>query len=225
MAIWDDVLRGQDKIIYEKAGFGRRVGFGRRPALLVIDMMRSALGDKPEPILESMKRFPQSCGEAGWRAVKSLQPLLSLARQKGTPVIYTDNSQQSQPPLLRKWDRLDFSIPKVGPARGDSIVTEITPTDIDFVIYKRCPSAFFGTHLMSLLTTLTVDTLLVCGCTTSGCVRASVIDAASYGFRVAVIDECTFDRIEISHKINLFDMNAKYADVISVAEATRYLQG
>ena len=226
MAIWDGLFTGHDREVYERAGLARKVGFGEKPALLIIDIMHSSLGDKPEPILESMKRFPQSCGEAGWKAIEQLSPLLSLARGEKIPVIYTDNSKQNQPFLLQKWGKLGESIPDLGSGnQGDSIAREIAPTSSDIVIFKRCPSVFFGTHLVSILVALGIDTLLVCGCTTSGCVRASVIDAASYGFIVAVIEECTFDRIEVTHKINLFDMNAKYADVISLEKATRYLMG
>ncbi|MEK7281157.1 MAG: isochorismatase family protein, partial [Chloroflexota bacterium] len=93
----------------------------------------------------------------------------------------------------------------------------------DIVIYKPKASAFFGTPLASLLNALRVDTVLCCGTSTSGCVRASVIDANSYNFHVAVIEECTFDRSQVSHKVNLFDMNAKYADVISLQEAREYI--
>ena len=93
----------------------------------------------------------------------------------------------------------------------------------DIVIYKSRPSIFFGTPLLTMLAALKVDTLLVCGGTTSGCVRASVIEAHTNNFRVAVIEEGTFDRGQISHKINLFDMNAKYADVVSVSEVKDYI--
>ena len=92
------------------------------------------------------------------------------------------------------------------------------------MIYKQRASAFFGTPLISYLTKDSVDTLLVGGGTTSGCVRASVVDAFSYGFKVAVIEECTFDRGEASHKINLFDIHQKYGNVIHLDEALDYLE-
>jgi nicotinamidase-related amidase len=104
-------------------------------------------------------------------------------------------------------------------------VAEIAPQPRDVVIGKLKPSAFFGTPLASYLLELKVDTLIVCGTTTSGCVRASVLDAFSLGYRVAVVEECTFDRGEVSHAINLFDMNAKYADVVSLEATTGYLRG
>ena len=103
-------------------------------------------------------------------------------------------------------------------------MTEIAPGPGDILIPKEKPSLFFATPLLSYLIYHNVDTVFVCGTTTSGCVRATVIDAFSYNFKVGVIEECTFDRGEVSHKINLFDMNAKYADVMPVGEVMDYLQ-
>jgi maleamate amidohydrolase len=102
-------------------------------------------------------------------------------------------------------------------------VREIAPRDGDIVIRKDKPSVFFGTPLMSYLHELQVDTLLVAGTTTSGCVRATVVDAFSYNFKVVVVEECVFDRGQASHKVNLFDMQAKYADVVPLEAALGYL--
>ena len=230
MAIWDDIFTGYDREVYDQAGYGERIGFGKRPALLIIDINYPSIGDKPEPVLESIKRFPQSCGEVGWKAIGHLVPLLTLAREKKIPIVHIDrqypynNVRKQLSRLIRKWDKLDFKASDMGQEeRGHSIVKEIAPTNGELVILKEGASAFFGTALTSLLNRMQIDTLLVSGCTTSGCVRASVIDAAQYGFRVAVIEECVFDRIQISHKVNLFDINAKYGDVISAAEAKDYL--
>ncbi len=223
MVIWDGLLSGHDKEVYNKAGYARRVGFGEKPALVIIDATYSFAGDRPEPVLESIKRFPQSCGEVAWKAIHQISRLLPIAREGKIPVIYADR-KPSQRSLLRKWDNLEYSTPDLYYAEhGHSIVQEIAPANDDVIIFKECPSIFFGTPLMSILSPLGIDTLLICGCTTSGCIRASVVDAASYGFRVAVIEECTFDRVEISHKLNLFEMDCKYADVVSVAEVKDYL--
>jgi nicotinamidase-related amidase len=108
---------------------------------------------------------------------------------------------------------------------GSDIVKEIAPEPRDVLLRKSKPSAFFGTGLLHYLLELKVDTLLVTGTTTSGCVRATVIDAFSHNFNVAVVEECTFDRGEASHAINLFDMNAKYADVVSLQTTIDYLAG
>jgi nicotinamidase-related amidase len=207
-----------------------RIGFGNKPAVLIIDVTYAFVGDKPEPISESIKRFPLSCGEVGWRAIDQIASLLPLARRKNVSLFYIDRAHEIKKPnnalsrIVRKWDNLDFTSPEVGQTeQGHSIVREIAPAPGDIVIFKEGASAFFGTQLVSLLISRGVDTLLVCGTTTSGCVRASVIDAAQYGLKVSVIEEGVFDRIELSHKVNLFDMNAKYADVISIDEARQYI--
>jgi nicotinamidase-related amidase len=222
MAIWDDIIIGEDKQVHEKVRFGRGVEFGRKPALVIIDVVYSFVGDKPEPILKSVERFRLSCGDKGWRAVNQIAPLLALAREKKVPVVYAKpgggNSSQRWPwhrsPEVNEMAEVEYS---------REVVREITPTVEDIVIEKATPSVFMGTPLVNILVARGIDTLFVCGCTTSGCVRASVVDAAAYGFRVGVIEECTFDRFEISHKVSLFDMNAKYARVVSVAEIKDYL--
>lgn len=223
--IWDDILSERDKKVYEMGGFGKQMELGRRPAILIIDVTYEFVGEKPEPILESIKNFPLSSGEEGWKAVKNLNVLLDYARKKNTPVLYsapefrpeTGKTGATKTPKNKE----DFSttIPDI-----KKIVREICPKDEDVVIYKQRASAFFGTPLISYLTKNSVDTLLVGGGTTSGCVRASVVDAFSYGLKIAVIEECTFDRGEVSHKINLFDIHQKYANVIHLDEALEYLK-
>lgn len=230
MAIWDDLLSEHERQVYGGARHEKRVGFGNKPALLIIDVTYPFVGDKAEPISESTKRFPLSCGEVGWKAIDQIASLLPLARQKTVPLFYIDRAHEIKKPsnafsrLVRKWDNLDFTSPEMGQTeRGHNLVREIAPREEDVVIFKEGASAFFATQLISLLVSRGVDTLLVCGTTTSGCVRASVIDAAQYGLKVSVIEEGVFDRIELSHKVNLFDMNAKYADVISMDEAKEYI--
>jgi isochorismate hydrolase len=109
--------------------------------------------------------------------------------------------------------------------KGNTIVEEIAPQQGDIIVRKQKPSAFFGTPLISMLNEVLADSVLVTGTTTSGCVRASVIDAFSYNLKVSVIEECVFDRGQASHKINLFDMAMKYADVIPLKEAIEYIHG
>ncbi|MFQ5827011.1 MAG: isochorismatase family protein [Dehalococcoidia bacterium] len=224
MAVWDDVITERDHQVYETIGRGGRMGFGEKPALVIIDVNYNWVGDRREPVLESIKRYPASCGEEAWDAVYSIASLLSLAREKGVPVIYSTGDRRlagagrrGGPSKFLRGGEL------VQTHRGDDIVDEIAPQEGDIVIYKAKPSIFFGTPLVSILNARRVDTLLVGGGTTSGCVRASVVDAFSYNFRVSVIEECTFDRGQTTHKINLFDMNAKYADVISAAQVGEYL--
>jgi nicotinamidase-related amidase len=227
MATWDDILTVRDKQVFAKSGYGKRAGFGQRPAVLVIDMNYNFVGDKPEPILKSIERFRNSCGEEGWDGVYCIRELLTEARRKYLPTFYTTGHEGGSSMAFGRWHGKnsrgseDMSATW---AEGNEIVAEIAPQTEDVVIRKQKPSAFFGTPLISMLNEVHADTVLVTGCTTSGCVRASVIDAFSYNFRVCVVEECVFDRGQASHKINLFDMNAKYSDVISLKEAMEYIR-
>ncbi|MFQ5902249.1 MAG: isochorismatase family protein, partial [Candidatus Binatia bacterium] len=227
MAIWDDILTERDKEVFAKSGYGKRAGFGQRPAVLVIDMNYNFVGDRPEPVLQSVERFRNSCGEEGWEGVYRIRDLLEGAREKHLPTFYTTAQEKRSPLAVGRWQGKnrrsgeDFS---EGWSKGNEIVEEIAPQEGDIVVCKQKPSAFFGTALMSMLNEVHADSVLVTGCTTSGCVRASVIDAFSYNLRVSVVEECVFDRGQASHKINLFDMNAKYADVIPLSEALEYIR-
>jgi len=228
MATWDDILTERDKEVFALSGYGKRAGFGERPAVLVIDVNYNFVGDRREPILESVKRFRNSCGEEGWEGVDNIKVLLSEARAKRLPVFYTTGHGEEGALAFGRWHGKnsrgveDFNEEA---RKGNEIVAEIAPEKGEAVVRKQKPSAFFGTPLMSMLNQVHADTVLVAGTTTSGCVRASVIDAFSYNFAVGVVEECTFDRGQASHKINLFDMSMKYADVVSLAETVEYIRG
>lgn len=220
MAIWDDVIDDQDREIFRKAGFTGRQELGHNPALVIIDVVYNFVGDKREPILASMERYPLSCGEVGWKAVDQIAALLPLVRSKGIPVIYSTGNPDLPHPWASTTRREEMKSAK----NGNEIVREIAAQEKDIVIRKLAPSIFFETPLASILISLHIDTLFCCGGVTSGCVRASVVDAASYGFKVGVIEEGTFDRSLICHKINLFDMNSKYARVLSAGEFAEYVK-
>jgi maleamate amidohydrolase len=227
MAIWDDILTERDREVFAKSGYGKRAGFGARPAVLVIDMNYNFVGDKPEPIVKSIERFRNSCGEEGWDGVYRIRELLEAARKKHLPTFYTTGHEGGSPLAYGRWHgKNSRGGEDIGSkwAKGNEIVAEITPQAGDVLVRKQKPSAFFGTPLMSMLNEGRADAVLVTGCTTSGCVRASVIDAFSYNFKVSVVEECVFDRGQASHKINLFDMNMKYADVVSLKETLEYIE-
>jgi maleamate amidohydrolase len=226
--VWDDLLSEQDRAVYQDSGHGVRGGGGRRPALLVIDVTYEFVGDRPEPILESIKRFPNSCGEIGWRGMEYIGELQNLCRELQVPIFFTKGMDERSPITLGNWA---WRMPEGKEAKIESysdisnqIPDIIAPAPGEVVIQKTKPSGFFGTPLASYLVGLGVDTVLVTGTTTSGCVRATVLDAFSNNFRTLVVEEGCFDRGEMPHKANLFDMNAKYADVISVDEAKTYLR-
>lgn len=229
MAVWDDILTPRDKEVFALSGFGKKAGLGQRPALLIIDVNYNFTGDKREPILESVKRFRTSCGEEGWDGVEHIRQLLVEVRKKRMPTFYTtaEENRANSTVLVGGWaaksNRTTEDMTEQW-EKANEIVAEIAPQPGDIVVRKQKPSAFFGTPLMSMLNEVHADTLLVTGTTTSGCVRASVIDAFSYNVKVSLVEECVFDRGEASHKINLFDMAMKYADVISLKETIDYVR-
>jgi maleamate amidohydrolase len=233
--IWNRFLTERDKAVFAAGGFGARAGFGKRPALLVIDVNWAFCGERPEPILESIKRWRTSCGEAAWAALPYIRKLIDKAHAKGLPVIYTTGEGRPD-----KWDRGSWgwkssragetgAAPAAGsnapPLDGNEIAAPIAPASQDIVIKKQKPSGFFGSNLASYLTLLGADSVVVVGTTTSGCVRATVVDAFSLNYRVILAEEGCFDRSEASHAISLCDMHAKYADVLSAAEVLAYFDG
>ncbi|GGF93387.1 isochorismatase family protein [Paenibacillus abyssi] len=227
--VWEQFLTERDKQVFGSAGYNARGGFGSRPAVVIVDVNYAFCGHQSEPILESVRSWRNSCGEDAWVALPYIQQLLSAAREQHIPVFFTTGNDRRPDGFdAGGWNRKNTRSPHeqqgVPGFRGNDIVKEIAPLSSDIVIEKLKPSAFHGTPLAGYLVDLGVDTLLICGTTTSGCVRASVIDAFSLNYKVSVVEECTFDRGQASHAINLFDMNAKYADVVSTDEAVTYLR-
>jgi nicotinamidase-related amidase len=221
--IWDKFLTERDKAVFAAGGFGAQAGFGKRPALLVIDVNLAFCGERPEPILKSIKRWRTSCGEEAWVALEYIKSLIETARAKGLPVIYTTGERRPDNWDAGSWrwksTRGDEASGSVhDDIDGNEIVTMIAPGPRDIVIKKQKPSGFFGTNLASYLTLLGCDSVVVVGTTTSGCVRATVVDAFSLNYRVILAEEGCFDRSEASHAVSLCDMHAKYADVVSTAE-------
>ena len=230
--IWDRYLSEQDRA--RAAGsLQPLVGFGAKPALLLVDMYRWVFGDAPEPLLEAVKTWPGSCGLAGWDALPHVQKLLAAARDAGVPVAYVTGLSERESGM-KDWryaNRGGRPAPKARDAayedrirRQYDIVEEVAPLPGEVVLKKTAPSAFFETPLVSHFIKEGVDTIIVAGETTSGCVRATVVDGCSHRFRMIVPEECVFDRDEAPHAINLFDMHQKYADVVPLAEALDALE-
>ncbi len=219
---WELLLTDEDRAVLAAGGFGRRGGLGRRPALLVVDAQYGFVG-LDAPILESVKVYPTSVGARAWRAVERIVQLRAAARAAAVPVLY------SQSGTLPGEDAFDAFAPKVGAARTPglaappcppyAIVAAVAPAPGEVVIQKRFASAFFGTPLASFLRRLDVDSLVVCGFTTSGCVRATVVDAVSHGYPVVVAGDACADRLPLSHAVALLDIDTRYGDVVSAAEA------
>ena len=213
---WDDVITALDRTLY--ASYDRPLPEPRRPALLFIDYYNAVFGDRPEALPEATERFPSSCGLAAWEALPSAERLLGAARRLGVPVFFTTGETRPEAGRGKVRATKRESV-NSDPVWGATIVESLTPQPGETVIYKQRASGFFGTPLVSHLVQLGVDGLIVAGESTSGCVRASVVDAYSYGFPVLLVEEATFDRSLISHKINLFDLHHKYAWVVKEAVA------
>jgi nicotinamidase-related amidase len=230
--VWDKFLTEQDK---QHLGdrVRRPVGYGERPALLLIDLYRWVFGDQPQPLLDAIKTWPGSCGPAAWAALPYIQSLLAGAREAGIPVIHLTGLEDADSGVTGWSDAAHHVTPPNGldPAAADrrrrryDIVDEVAPITGEAVLRKAAPSAFWGTPLTAHLNNLGVDTIITCGESTSGCVRASVVEGCTYRYRMIVVEECVFDRHQACHAMNLFDMNQKYADVVSLSDALEFLSG
>jgi nicotinamidase-related amidase len=229
--VWDRFLTEQDKAHLGALTRDSRVGFGTRPALLLIDLYRWVFGDAPQSLLEGVKDWPGYCGMAGWEALPHIQRVLATAREIGIPVIHVTGLHPADSGVPGWHESAHRDTPRSAPSpamaervrRGLDIVDEVAPLPGEVVLRKTSPSAFWGTPLAGHLNYLDVDTLIVCGESTSGCVRASVVDGCTYRYRMIVVEEGVFDRHQACHAINLFDMHQKYADVRPLAEVLDYL--
>lgn len=222
MQIWDRFLTDEDRAILAKGRFGRRMGFGRKCAVVVIDAQRYMVGEAGNDAA-----WPSSCGDAGRAALQAIASLVGAAHAAGTPCFFTrfelDPSGVDIGVYGRKRDLLRSPHWCLAGTHGAELAEGLHPGSNDIVFVKKKPSAFHGTPLLGYLVERGIDTLLVAGGATSNCVQATVFDASSCNFRVAVVQEAVFDRVPISHAIALFDMDRQFADVIPLAEALRHL--
>lgn len=216
---WKDVVSEEILEIYKE--YRRDTHVGRNPALLAIDLYNLVFEGGARPVAEVVKEFPSSCGVYAWNAINPIQELFTLARARKIPVIYTtsETRKEVKPATVHATNRRIREIKK----DAYEIYEAFRPEPGDLIIYKERASGFFGTPLVAHLTRMGIDSLIVCGESTSGCVRASVVDAYSYGFHAVVVEECVFDRSPLSHKVSLFDLHHKYADVMHLDEAKKHL--
>ncbi len=222
MKPWHGIISEEEQRAYRAAGFGRPSGIGKRPALLIIDVQYRTTGTQPFPFFEAIKEFPTSCGEVAWKAVKNIELLVAQFRERKWPILYPHVA----PKIQNEGGRLADKVPAIMniAAKGYEFVEEIAPQSGDFLVPKKHPSAFFATALTSHLVDLQADTLIITGCSTSGCVRSSVVDAFSLNFKVLVPQDAVYDRSRVSHAVNLFDMSEKYADVAPTYEVIETLR-
>jgi maleamate amidohydrolase len=199
--------------VYAKARLGESVTLGSRPAVLVVDF--SCGFTDPECAL----------GSDITEQVEATKQLLDAARAKGLPVVFTTIGYE---PSLKDgglWLQKAPSLAdlQIG-GRWVEIDPRLEPRTDETIVLKKGASAFFGTNLASILISQQIDSVILCGATTSGCIRATAIDLLQYGFPTLVPRECVADRAQAPHDANLFDINAKYADVVSLEEALDYVE-
>ena len=234
MRVWEPFLTERDLAHLAAVGPTSPIGFGTTPALLLIDHSKAVLGDEPRPLLASIETHPLSMGIEAWEAVGHTCRLLEAFRDKKGLIVHTTMlvgahtphefySAFRASPCTRTRGEAGPAVP-TGQAEGWDIVDDLEPRPDEVVIAKLAPSAFHGTPLSGVLRNFGVDTLVVTGNSTSGCVRATVVDAASELFRTVVVEECVYDRTEASHAINLFDMDQKYADILPLDDVLAWIE-
>lgn len=220
---WENFLSERDKLHDLQWGKKELSGFGSKPALVLIDMYYSVVGLTREPIFESMKTWPGSTGLEGWAAVDKTAELLAVARETGVPVVHIKGLNNGMKPWVHRKPRQSTMSAEMK-LKGEQICDEVAPIAGEVVIEKTAPSAFQGTPLAFHLISMGIDTVILCGESTSGCLRASAVDAATHRFKVGVPKDCAYDRTEASHWMNLYDMHQKYADVVDAEMAKAYFR-
>jgi maleamate amidohydrolase len=217
---WKDIVPPDVLEVY--SSYRREVSVGESPALLAVDLYELVYRGGPRPPAELARTHPSSCGEYAYAAIEPTKRLFTAARAADLPIFYStgDMRAESRPSLVTATKRNKPPLE----AADYAIRPEFKPRPQDVVITKQRASAFFGTPLIAHLTQLGVRSLIVCGESTSGCVRASAVDAYSHGFHVVLVEECCFDRSILSHKVNLFDMHHKYCDVMHIDEVVAHLE-
>jgi nicotinamidase-related amidase len=233
--IWDKYLAPEDKETIAPRP-DQIWGFGERPALVLVDLYRWAFGDKrPRTLLEALPEWPGSCGPRAWDAIPHIQRLLRAARAAQITIVHLTGADPAETHIAR-WDAglamatLGASAEKLDVAQLDrlrrrfDIIDEVAPLPGEPVVRKAAPSGFNGTLLLPHLYQNRVDAIILCGESTSGCVRATCVDGRAARFKMTVVEECVFDRHIVPHAINLFDMHQKYADVLPVDTVVAQLE-
>ena len=227
--VWDKFLTEQDKAhLSIRAPRPTKSIFGSKPAILNIDNYRSVAGDEPMDILEMIKTWPGAMGNSAWTALDNISDLLQTARAADIPVAHV-HGLPFEECAINPWGGGPANVADMSPAERDryerrfDFMPQAAPVEGELVLRKTGPSAFFGTPLVAGLTAWDIDTLIITGESTSGCVRASVVDAKAYRFNVVIAEECVYDRHEACHAVNLFDMHQKYATVLPLSEIKEWI--
>jgi nicotinamidase-related amidase len=224
---WDDLITPEDRAVIERGRWAQRAGFGKRPALILIDCQYYMAGIRGAA--DNARKYPLACGETAFAATDQMARLLKASRAAGIPVFFT---RYVVDPVN---DDVGMFHRKIGAGvgRGENlyfagthvaeIVDDLKPLPTEIVIDKKKWSAFFGTPLLSLLIDRRVDTCIIVGGSTSNCVRAAAVDSTQYNFFTIVPEEAVYDRLPVAHTLNLFDINRSYGDVLPAEEVLTYL--
>ncbi len=215
---WRDVISEETLEVYRP--YVREVGIKGKAALLSIDLFASVFPSGPMTLLEAVRENPKSCGPYALEAKPKIKRLLDFARKSSWPIIQTTSDRLLVPEdETRRATNRDESELSISQIKSDFAIDdyfEVQPEDR--IVYKGRASAFFGTDLADYLKSNRIVTVVICGESTSGCVRSSAVDAFAHGFHVVVVEDCVFDRHLLSHKISLFDLHHKYADVMTLED-------
>lgn len=225
---WQHLLTENDKSVLARGKWATRAGYGQRPALIIVDAQNYMTGIKGAP--DNAEKFPLACGDAGFAAVERIVALQAVARAHSIPVFQTRFIVNPHADDCGMFHRKV----KVGAKGhenlyfdgtfGAQIVDSLKPLQTEIVLDKKKKSAFYGTPLLSLLIDARIDTCIIVGGSTSNCVRATAIDSEQNNFFTIIPEEAVFDRIDISHRISLFDMNRFCGDVVPQDEVLRYME-
>jgi maleamate amidohydrolase len=222
-AAWVREIPEMDRLILARAMGAREAALVSRPALVVIDVLYGFTGSRPLPILDAIAEFPTSCGEAAWRALPRIAAMIEGFRAAALPVVWIKGDVSKAARLGHATKRSTEGTMPNGFDPG-AIHPDVAPDEDDAVIVKSRASAFFATVLPVYLNRARADGVVVVGSTTSGCVRASVVDSYSLGYETFVVADCCFDRSPLSHAVSLFDMGSKYASVVDADEMLRQIR-
>lgn len=220
MPVWDKFLTEQDKKMLaaqKKRPQPPHAQFGERPAILVIDMNKGAIGPD-RPIWEVVDKLPGAMGDMAWAAIRHMEDILPKARAAGIPIVYSKH-------LFRETTGLKEAEPSSSYSSRNplsEIQEEVAPQPGDLLVEKQRPSVFFQTGLIYMLLNKKIDNLILMGNSTSGCVRATAVDSQGYTFKTSLIEECVFDRIEFLHAASLFKLQPG-VDIVSVGEMYEYI--
>ena len=218
MRVWDNYITSDVREMYRHYHSEPKIGV--KPCLLLIDLYNLSYKGGDLPVSEVIKTNPSGCGEHAHKAIKPTQILISLFRELQFPIIFTTRDWQAHSSGTHSTQRQRKNI-----SESDyDIYPELNCLPSDTLIRKSRASVFFRTELDEVIEEMGIDSIVLAGESTSGCVRASVVDAYSRGLPPVLVQECVFDRNPISHAINLFDMHHKYGHVISVREVTELLK-